>query len=162
MIAKAKLHYLKIAPRKVRLVADLIRGKKVEDAQNILNFTQKKASLHLLKLLNQAFSNAINNNPGVKEDNVLISRIFVDGGPVAKRRFPRARGKSDVIRKRTSHVTIILDGTVKEVKDVTKNKKLKTEKNIEQKEKKAVKTEKKTKKTVVKKAKATLKKKPQK
>ena len=129
MIAQAKLHYLKISPRKVRLVVDLIRGKKVEEAQNILRFTQKRATLPLLKLLNQAISNASNNNSVVNEDNIFISKIFVDVGPVAKRRFPRAKGKSDIIRKRTSHVTIMLDEINKEVKDVTKSKKVKTVKD---------------------------------
>jgi len=123
MISQAKLHYLKISPRKVRLVVNLIRGKKVEEAQNILRFIQKRATLPLLKLLNQAVSNAVNNNSGFDENNVFIAKIFVDVGPVAKRRFPRARGKSDVIRKRTSHVTIILDEINKAVKDVTKSKK---------------------------------------
>jgi len=128
MISQAKLQYLKITPRKVRLVTDLIRGKKVEEAQNLLRFTQKRATLPLLKLLNQAFANAVNNNSGIKEENLFISKIFVDEGPVAKRRFPRARGKSDVIRKRTSHVTIMLDEIKKAVKDVTKSKKVKTDK----------------------------------
>ena len=123
MIAQAKLHYLKISPRKVRLVVDLIRGKKVEEAQNLLRFTQKRATLPLLKLLNQALSNAANNNSVVNEDNIFISKIFVDVGPVAKRRFPRAKGKSDIIRKRTSHITIVLDEINKAVKDVTKSKK---------------------------------------
>ena len=126
MIAQAKLHYLKISPRKVRLVVDLIRGKKVEEAQNILRFTQKKATLPLLKLLNQALSNASDNDSVVNEGNIFISKIFVDVGPVAKRRFPRAKGKSDVIRKRTSHVTMVLDEIDKEIKDVTKSKKVKT------------------------------------
>ena len=163
MISQAKLQYLKITPRKVRLVADLIRGKKFEEAQNLLRFTQKRATLPLLKLLSQAFANAVNNNSGVKENNLFISKIFVDEGPVAKRRFPRARGKSDVIRKRTSHVTIILDEISKAVKDVTKSKKVKTDKS--KKKIKKVKTDKKevkvkkVKKAVSKKVKSTSKKK---
>jgi len=143
MISQAKLNYLKITPRKVRLVANLIRGMKVEEAQNALRFTQKGATLPLLKLLNQAFSNAINNYPEIKENALFISKIFVDEGPVSKRRFPRARGKADVIRKRTSHVTIILDEIGKEVKDVTKSKKGKVIKDKKNKpEKKEVKKEK--------------------
>ena len=132
MISQAKLHYLKISPRKVRLVVNLIRGKKVENAQNILRFTQKRASLPLLKLLNQALSSAVNNNSRVDKNNIFITKIFVNGGPVAKRRFPRAKGKSDIIRKRTSHITIILDEINKEVKDVTKSKKIKTVKDKNQ------------------------------
>ena len=167
MISQAKLQYLKITPRKVRLVVDLIRGKKVEEAQNILRFAQKKATLPLLKLLNQAFANAVNNNPGIQESNVFIQKIFVDEGPVAKRRFPRARGKSDIIRKRTSHVTIVLDEINKAVKDVTKSKKVKTVKDRApakktkpvKKEIKKEKKAKKAKKTITKKVKSTSKKK---
>ena len=129
MISQAKLNYLKISPRKVRLVANLIRGKKLEEAQNLLRFTLKRGTLPLLKLLNQAVANAVSNNAIVNEKNLFISKIFIDEGPVAKRRFPRARGKSDIIRKRTSHVTIELDEITKEVKDVTKDRKTKTVKN---------------------------------
>ena len=160
MISKATLHYLKISPRKVRLVADLIRGKKVEDAQNVLRFTQKRAVLPLLKLLNQAFSNTVNNDTVVKIDNIFISTIFVDEGPVAKRRFPRARGKSDVIRKRTSHVTIILDESKKAVKDVVKDNKIDIAKiKKETKKTKASKKKIEKKKTVSKKEKTISKKK---
>ena len=167
MISQAKLQYLKIAPRKVRLVINLIRGKKIEESQNILRFTQKKATLPLLKLLDQAFSNAVNSDPEIDKDNVFIKKIFVDEGPVAKRRFPRAKGKSDVIRKRTSHVTIILDEINKAVKDVTKSKKAKIVKDKKQVkkikiDKKEVKKEKKStkpKKAVSKKVKSTSKKK---
>ena len=164
MISQAKLNYLKISPRKVRLVANLIRGKKLEEAQNLLRFTQKRATLPLLKLLNQAVANAIDNNSVVNESNLFISKIFIDEGPVAKRRFPRARGKSDIIRKRTSHVTIELDEINKEVKDVTKDKNLKTAKDKKQSKKtesikKEVKKEiKVTKKVVSKKVKPVLKK----
>ena len=162
MISQAKLQYLKITPRKVRLVADLIRGKKIEEAQNILRFTQKRATLPLLKLLNQAFANAVNNSSGIKEDNLFITKIFVDEGPVAKRRFPRAKGKSDIIRKRTSHVTIILDEINKAVKDVTKSKKNKPRKDKARTKKlkggKRESKSKKTKKTVSKKVKLTSKK----
>jgi len=149
MISQAKLHYLKITPRKVRLVADLIRGKKVEEAQNILRFTQKRATLPLLKLLNQAISNAVNNNSGIDENNVFITKIFVDGGPVAKRRF------------------LMLDEINKAVKDVTKSKKIKAVKNKKQvrkikSKKKGIEKEnksKKVKKTVSKKVKSASKKK---
>lgn len=104
----AKLNYLRIAPRKVRLVADLIRKKKIEEAQTILNFTVKKASQSLLKLLNSAVANA-RNNFQVDPNNLYISKITVDEGPKYKRWMPRARGRASEIQKKTSHVTLVLD-----------------------------------------------------
>jgi large subunit ribosomal protein L22 len=77
---KARLRYLRIAPRKVRLVADLIRGKSVEEAERILNFTRKKAALPLLKLLKSAIANA-KHNFNLDEKNLYISKITVDEGP---------------------------------------------------------------------------------
>ncbi|MFA6348294.1 MAG: 50S ribosomal protein L22 [Candidatus Paceibacterota bacterium] len=122
MAFEAKLKHLRIAPRKVRLVADLVRGKKVEEAQAILNFTVKRASLPVLKLLNSALANA--KNVAQKDSSSLfISKITVDGGPVLKRILPRAKGKADRMIKRSSHITIVLDerrGEVKEVKKVKK------------------------------------------
>jgi len=103
MPAIAKLRYLKIAPRKVRLVADLIRGKSIEEAQTILNFTLKKAAQPLLKLLKSAIANA------KEKDNLYISKIVVDEGPKYKRWMPRARGQAFEIQKKSSHVTILLD-----------------------------------------------------
>lgn len=104
----AKLRYLRIAPRKVRLVADLIREKSVEEAENILNFTTKKATLPLLKLLKQATANAKNNFQLAKE-SLYISKILVDEGPKLKRWIASARGRADEIQKKTSHLTITLD-----------------------------------------------------
>lgn len=112
MPVTAKLNYLRIAPRKVRLVADLVRGKSVKETQSILNFTVKKSAIPLLKLLNQAVASAINNfqlNP----DNLYISRITVDEGPKYKRWRPRARGQTYEIQKKTSHITIILEERVR-------------------------------------------------
>jgi len=108
MEVKAYLRHLRMAPRKVRLVADLIRGKSVEEAQNILNFTTKRVALPLLKLLKQAIFNA-KNNFRLDEKNLYISKIIVDEGPKLKRVFPRARGHADEIQKKTSHITLILD-----------------------------------------------------
>lgn len=108
MAITAKLRYLRIAPRKVRLVADLIRGKSVEEAQNILNFTQKRAALPILKLLKQAISNA-KNNFQLEEKNLYISKILVDEGPKLKRVRPRAKGHADEIQKKTSHITLVLE-----------------------------------------------------
>jgi large subunit ribosomal protein L22 len=104
----AKLRYLRIAPRKVRLVADLIRGRSVGEAENILSFTTKKASLPLLKLLKSAVANAKNNFQLAKE-NLYISQILVDEGPKLKRWMARARGRADEIQKKTSHITLCLD-----------------------------------------------------
>ena len=104
MAHQVKLKYLHISPRKVRLVADAIRGKKVDDAQTILGFTVKKGSLPILKLLNSAIANA-----NGKTDNMFVAKITVDEGPVMKRILPRAKGKGDVLKKRSSHVTLVLD-----------------------------------------------------
>lgn len=107
MEVKANLRYLRIAPRKVRLVADLIRKKSVQEAEAILKFTTKRAALPLLKLLKQAISNAKNLNLDVK--NLYISKILVNEGPKLKRILPRARGHADEIQKKTSHITLILE-----------------------------------------------------
>ncbi len=108
MISTAKLRYLRIAPRKVRMVADLIRGKTVKKAESILAFTRKGAVLSTLKLLKQAVANA-RNNFQIDENNLYISKIIVDEGKKYKRQLPRARGKADIILKRTSHITLVLD-----------------------------------------------------
>jgi large subunit ribosomal protein L22 len=109
MISTAKLKYLRIAPRKVRLIADLIRGERADNAQNILNFSYKKGILPILKLLNQAIVNAKNSNPKIDEKSLYISKISVDEGPRLKRTLPRSRGRADIIHKKTSHIIIILD-----------------------------------------------------
>ena len=119
MPAVAKLRYLRIAPRKVRLVADLIRGKSVEEAETILNFTQKKAALPILKLLKQGIANA--KNLGLDEKKLYISKILVDEGPKLKRVFPRARGRADIIQKKTSHITLVLDYPKEENKKTKKH-----------------------------------------
>ena len=103
----AKLRYLRIAPRKVRLVADLVRGKKVEEAAHILTFTRKRAAKHILKLLNSAIANALHNFQ-LKKENLYIARIIVDEGPKLKRWRPRARGMAYEIQKKTSHITLVL------------------------------------------------------
>lgn len=103
----AKLQYLRIAPRKVRMVADLIRGKTIEEAQTILNFTVKKTAHPLLKLLKQAIANA-KNNFQTEQSNLYISKITVDEGPKLKRWRARARGRAYEIQKKTSHLTLTL------------------------------------------------------
>ena len=110
MPATAKLSYLRIAPRKVRLIADLIRNKKAEEAQTILRFTTQKAAAAILKLLKQAISNAKTSSQ-LEEKNLYISKILVEEGRKYKRWTPRARGMASQIQKKTSHVTIILEGS---------------------------------------------------
>ena len=120
--ATAKLRYLRIAPRKVRLVADLIRGKTVEEAQTILQYTVKKATQPLFKLLKSAIASA--KNLELEESNLYISKILVEDGPKLKRWRPRARGSADEIQKKTSHVIIVLDEIIKKPKRVKKVKKM--------------------------------------
>ncbi len=142
MTVAAKLRYLRIAPRKVRLIANLIRGKKVDEAQTILNFTVKKASLPLLKLLKGAIANA-KNNFQLDPSNLFILRITVDEGPKYKRWRPRARGQAYEIQKKTSHVTLILEETLKSSKKAKKQKpKVTKEEKPEEKEEKVSKPKK--------------------
>lgn len=105
---KAKLSYLRIAPRKVRLVADLIRNKNTINAKNQLKFSKKRAAKPLLKLLNSAVSNAKNLDDQINMDTLFIKEIFVDEGPKLKRSRPRARGMAYEIQKKTSHITLVL------------------------------------------------------
>jgi len=129
MPVTARLRYLRIAPRKVRLVADLIRGKSVEEAQTVLSFTTKKAAQTLLKLLNSAIANA--KNLELDPANLYIAKILVDEGPKYKRWIARARGRADQIQKKTSHVTIVLDEITKKPKKVKPGKKMEKVEKIE-------------------------------
>ncbi len=104
----AKLNRLRIAPRKVRLVADLIRGKDIKQARAMLQFTLKKAALPLAKLLESAIANA-KNNFKMTEDNLRIAKITVDQGRTLKRFRPVSRGRTAMIQKKTSHITLTLD-----------------------------------------------------
>lgn len=108
MQAKAKLSYLRISPKKVRLVVDLIRGMKVEQALHQLNFVNKGAKQPLVKLLNSAVANA-ENNFELKKDNLYIKEIRVDQAGMLKRWLPRAHGRATPIRKKMSHVYVVLD-----------------------------------------------------
>lgn len=105
--ARAHLSYLRIAPRKVKIVCDLIRGKDVETAQAILQTVPKSASEPLLKLLNSAVSNAENNH-NMDADKLYISYVTANSGPTLKRARPRAQGRSYRINKKTSHVTLVV------------------------------------------------------
>jgi len=107
MEVRARLRFARIAPRKARLVADLIRGKGPEEGLNILAFTKKAPAKILTKLLKSVIANATQKKIDV--DHLFIKRITVDQGPVMKRFTPRALGRATTIRKRTSHITIVLD-----------------------------------------------------
>ncbi len=126
MEVKAKLNNLRISPRKVRLVAGLIRGKNVTQAQHQLTFLAKRSADPMLKLLNSAIANA-KNNAKLSEENLFISTIFVDGGPVLKRHMPRAFGRAFAIKKRTSHITLILTEKKPEKKEEVSEKSEKKE-----------------------------------
>jgi len=105
MQTQSVLKFVRLSPQKARLVADLVRGKKVDEALNILKFSNKKAAKILKKVLDSAIANAENNN-GADVDELKVKEIFIDEGPTMKRTMPRAKGSADRIKKRTSHVTI--------------------------------------------------------
>ena len=107
MVAKAHAKYLRISPRKVKIVADLIRGKSVSQATAILMTTPKAASEYLLKLLNSAAANAENNH-SMDPEKLYISEIYATPGPIIKRIMPRSQGRAYRINKRTSHVTLVV------------------------------------------------------
>ena len=105
MATIAKLKSARIAPQKARLVADQIRGLPVEEALNILTFSNKKGAALIKKVLESAIANA-EHNDGADVDDLRIDRVFVDEGPTMKRWRARARGRAAKILKRTSHVTV--------------------------------------------------------
>ena len=108
MEVKARLRFVRVAPRKARLVADLIRGKGSEAALNTLSFTKKSSAGIITKLLKSAIANATQKKT-IDIDHLFVKKITVDQGPTMKRHIPRALGRATMIRKRTSHITIILD-----------------------------------------------------
>ena len=108
MEVRARLRFVRIGPRKARLVADLIRGKGSEEAMNILTFTKKAAAKILIKLLKSAIANATQKKT-IDIDRLYIKKIAVDQGPTMKRFQPRAMGRATTIRKRSSHITIVMD-----------------------------------------------------
>ncbi len=110
MEARAKLSYARISSRKVKIVIDLIRNKPVSTAMGILKNTPKAASEILIKLLESAIANAVNNN-NMDVNNLYIAEIYANQGPTLKRIRPRAQGRAFRIRKRTSHITIVLKET---------------------------------------------------
>ncbi len=108
MEAKAVVKYIRISPQKARLVIDMVRGKRVEEAERILTFTQKKAAGIVKKVLKSAVANAAQ-NPNIDENILYVKEIFVGQGPSLKRWRARAQGRVASIKKRMSHITVILD-----------------------------------------------------
>ncbi len=112
MESKAHLRHLRMAPRKVSLVAGLVRGKPVGDALNILRFTRKAAALPLTKLIKSAVANATDLSKGqVDVDTLVVKHISVDQGPTQRRFMPRAMGRASRINKKSSHVHVVLAET---------------------------------------------------
>lgn len=173
MLVSAKLSYLRISPRKARLVADLVRGKSVEQAQSILNFTIKRAANPILKLLNSAAANA-KNNFQLDPKNMYVARIFVNEGATYKRVMPRSRGNANEIQKKTCHINLVLaekgekvgmpvkddlkakrpvkENEAKEERKAEEAKEIKKEKAVKAEKKEAKKTPKKTERKAVKKS----------
>ena len=108
MEVKAIAKYIRISPRKVRLLMKEIKGKKVEEAINLLAFAPQRGAPILRKLINSAVANA-SQHPDIDVDNLFIKHIFADEGPTLKRFRPRAMGRATRIRKRSSHLTVILN-----------------------------------------------------
>ncbi|USD65541.1 50S ribosomal protein L22 [Vibrio sp. SCSIO 43136] len=107
MEAIAKHNFARISPQKARLVADQIRGKSVDQALEILTFSNKKAADLIKKVLESAIANA-EHNEGADIDDLSVAKIFVDEGPIMKRIMPRAKGRADRILKRSSHITVVV------------------------------------------------------
>ncbi len=108
MEAIAKARYVRVSPRKARRAVDLIRGMPVAEARRLLTFSNLGAATPVRKALDSAIANA-EQNPGVVSDNLVVARTFVDEGPTLKRFRPRAMGRATPVRKRTSHITVIVE-----------------------------------------------------
>ncbi len=108
MEARAVARYVRVSPRKARLVVDLIRGKSVPEAQAILRFTPRGAAEVVEKVLNSAVANA-EKNLHVRGEDLIVGTTFVDEGPTIKRIRPRAMGRAYRINKRTSHITVVVE-----------------------------------------------------
>ena len=104
----ATAKYVRISPRKVKIVIDLIRGKSVKEAEAILTYTPKAATEPVLKLLKSAIANA-ENNLDMNRDDLFVAEIYANQGPTMMRFRPRAQGRASRIRKHTSHITVVLD-----------------------------------------------------
>ncbi len=113
MEVNATAKYLRISPRKARLVIDLIRGKSVRDAEAILKFAPQKGAEYAVKVLNSAIANA-ENNLSLAKDDLYVTKAYVDEGPSLRRYKPRAQGRADRMVHRMSHITVVV-GTREEV-----------------------------------------------
>ena len=108
METQAKLRNVRLSPRKARLVVDMVRGKRIQEAMNILQFSPQKTAPILSKLLKSAVANA--EQKGISDvDTLFVKTVMVDQGPVLRRFIPRAQGRASRIRKPTSHITVVLD-----------------------------------------------------
>jgi len=134
----AQLNYFRISPRKVRAVAEVIRGMDIEDARNQLDYILRRPSSHLLKLLNSAVANA-KNNLSMVEDNLFIKDVVVNEGVTLKRFKPKGFGQAAPIHKKTSHIKIILEEKKpglrsEKIKEKVETKPIEEKKGIERKE----------------------------
>lgn len=158
MEVKASLKHLRVAPRKTRLVAGLVRGLNVNKAANQLKFLNKKSAKPILKLLESAIASAVNNYD-LDRNNLTIKEIKVDEGRVLKRWLPRAHGRATVLRKKMSHVAIILSEIVDSGKKEAKKVKVEAPVKLDDvsKEAKKTKKEEKSEKEIEKTAKTDIK-----
>lgn len=120
----AQLRYYRMGPKKLRLIVDLIRGKRVTRAQSVLSLLNKKGAKPMLKLLNSAVANA-KHNYNIGLENLIVKSVMVDGGPMLKRFMPKAHGRATPVRERTSHVSLVLEEI--ETKQKEKKEKAKSE-----------------------------------
>ncbi len=113
MEVSAKAKYLRVSPMKLRRIANVIRDKKVEDALSQLEFLNVANKKYFIKLLNSIKANVKIKNPDIKDDSLFIKELYINKGPMLKRVQPKARGMSSLIKKRTSHIEIVVsDGKV--------------------------------------------------
>jgi len=122
MSVTVKLKHLRIAPRKARLIADLIRGRNAQEAQKLLEFVTKKPAQPIKKLLNSGIAAAKNQKKSMESKNLYISKILVDEGPALKRWRAVSRGRAARIMKRTSHITLVLSEKKTKTKNTGANK----------------------------------------
>ncbi len=108
IMAKAILRGLRMTPLKVRRVAKLVTGKPVDEAQAMLALDTHRAAPVLSKVIKSAAANAVNNE-GANEDRLIVKTVMVDKGAVLRRYLPRSRGRADIIRKRMSHITVVVE-----------------------------------------------------
>lgn len=120
-----------MSPKKLRLIADLIRGRRVERAQSVLQLLNKKGAKPMLKLLNSAVANAKHNH-NLESGSLIIKTVMVDGGPMLKRFMPKAHGRATPVRERTSHVQLVLEelAAKKKVQKVEKIEKAEKPKKV--------------------------------